>query len=222
MKFIPKDIQSISQEGMRLYNISDGVYYPSITTVLSGTVPEEKKKSLQAWRDSVGHAEADRISLEATTNGTAVHEIIEKYLNGDKAAADDGVYSKAQISAFNAIKVKLSEINEVWAQEAALYSHELGVAGRCDCVGLYKGNPAIIDFKTSSKFKKAKDIEDYFLQLTAYGIMFDEMYGTSICHGVILMVSAGSFPQEFRINLKDFEHKLKDRVSQFYASLLNQ
>lgn len=221
MKFLLQDIPSVSQDGMRLYNVSDGVYYPSITTILSATVPEEKKKSLEEWRNSIGHAEADRIGLEATTNGTAVHEIIEKFLNGDSTAADSSLYTKDQISAFNAIKVKLSGITEVWAQEAALYSHELGVAGRCDCVGIYKGKPAIIDFKTSSKFKKAKDIEDYFLQLTAYGIMFDEMYGTNIEHGVILMVTDKSFPQEFNINLNDFTQKLKNRVSKFYSSLLD-
>lgn len=222
MKFVLQDIQSISQDGMRLYNVSDGIYYPSITTILSATVPEEKKKSLEAWRNSIGHAEADRIGLEATTNGTAVHEIIEKFLNGDAAAADSSLYTKDQISAFNAIKVKLTGITEVWAQEAALYSHELGVAGRCDCVGVYKGKPAIVDFKTSSKFKKAKDIEDYFLQLTAYGIMFDEMYGTHIEHGVILMVTDKSFPQEFNVSLNDFRQKLQNRISQFYSSLLDQ
>jgi genome maintenance exonuclease 1 len=222
MKYILRDISTISAHGMRLYNVSDGVYYPSITTVLGSTVPEEKKKSLESWRDSIGHAEADRIGLEAATNGTEVHEIIEKYLNGDKSAADSGHYSRDQIMSFNAIKAQLSYIDEVWAQEAALYSHELGVAGRCDCIGIHRGMPAIIDFKTSSKLKKSKDIQDYYLQLTAYGIMFNEMYGTDISRGVIIMVSAKSFPQEFRINLKDFEQQLKGRVSQFYATFLNQ
>lgn len=222
MKFAVKDLQSQSYEGMRVYTVSDGVHYPSITTVLGATIPEDKRASLEGWRKSVGDTEADRISLEATTFGTAVHEVVEKYLNTGIPPVEQDGYSRDHIAAFNVLKPKLKSITEVWVQEAALFSHRLAVAGRCDCIGIYKGVPTIIDFKTSSRLKQAHQIQDYFLQLAAYAVMFNEMHSTDISRGTILMVSDRAFPQEFNVDLRDYTGALELRVHQFYERFLTQ
>ena len=60
----------------RRYLTTEGKAYPSVTTVLS-ILGEE---SIAAWRAKVGEEKANEISLKATTRGTAVHGIIEKYL----------------------------------------------------------------------------------------------------------------------------------------------
>ena len=63
----------------RRYLTTNGEAYPSVTTVLS-ILSEE---SIAKWRKRVGEAEANKISSRAATRGTAVHDIIEKYLNND-------------------------------------------------------------------------------------------------------------------------------------------
>lgn len=198
---------------MRLYVVGEN-YYPSITTVLGKSVSQEKVESLNRWRDSIGHAEADRITLEAAESGTAVHAIIEKFLKKEQINKSD--YDEKSMKGFLALKVPLSKVSDVWGQEVALFSETLGIAGRCDCVGVYENKPCIIDFKTSRRIKHEDDINDYFLQLTAYSIMHNEMFGTKIVDGVILMSSGFGFPQMFKKNLLQYYDSLKNRVYHFY------
>lgn len=205
-------------EGMRFYVTPTGNYYPSITTVLGTTETEEKKSSLKRWQNSLGIDEATKQTQEAAERGTNVHLMAERYLK--KEPIDQGEnFSNEHVSSFNALKLKLNKVEEIWGQEVALYSDCLKVAGRTDLIGVYKGKPSIIDFKTSTKIKGNADIEAYKLQLTAYAIMFTEMFKTPISHGVILMTSAGGFPQEFKVDLNSFVEKLADRVDEFYVTL---
>jgi len=125
------------------------------------------------------------------------------------------------IAAFNALRLKLDKIEEVWGQEVALYSSTIEVAGRCDLIGKYKGRSVIVDFKTASRVKGKKDIEDYNLQLAFYAIAHNEMFGTDIQHGVILMVSDLGFPQEFNVNLLDHYEELGKRVDSFWSKAIN-
>jgi CRISPR/Cas system-associated exonuclease Cas4 (RecB family) len=204
---------------MRFYETPNKTYYPSITTVLGATIPEEKRQILKNWENSVGVDKARQITQEAADSGTAVHLLIERYLKREPLVQHEGEFSDEQINSFNALKLKLNKIEEVWGQEIPLYSNVLEVAGRCDCVGQYKGLPSIIDFKTSRRIKSDKDIEDYKLQLCAYSIMHNELYDTDIRTGVILMVSQTGFPQEFKVNLEDYIEPLVERVQQFYKNL---
>ena len=63
----------------RIYKDPDGKEYPSVTTVLK-ILSEEK---IQAWRARVGEEEANRVSRIASTRGTTVHNMIEKYIAND-------------------------------------------------------------------------------------------------------------------------------------------
>lgn len=218
MKFDYPNMTTETVSGMRVYLTPEGNAYPSITTILGKTQPEEKTKALANWANAIGQVNAKKVTQAAADRGTAVHLMIERHLQGQPPFSP-GEFDQAYVNSFNALKLKLKNIKEIWCQEAALYSDILGIAGRVDCIGVYKGNPAIIDFKTSTRLKSQKDIEDYRFQLTAYAIMHNEMFGTDINQGVILMTSDAGFPQEFTVDLLDYVGPLYDRVQDFYSNL---
>ena len=219
MKFNYPDLTTQNRDGKRWYSVPQGLY-PSITSVLGATEPPEKVASLQNWKNSLGHAKADEVSRAALSRGTNVHLLAERYLKKEQVDADIGgcPVSQADLAAFNALKLKLNKIDEVWGQEVALYSETIEVAGRCDLVGTYNGVPCIVDFKTSSRVKQRKDIEAYELQLAFYGIAHNEMFGTNIDTGIILMVAETGFPMEFTVEFTpSLELKLLERVNAFYS-----
>lgn len=219
MKFEYRDLEAHSVKGMRFYETPYKKYYPSITTILGSTQPEEKQKALKNWQNSLGISKAQQVAKQAADKGTAVHLLIERYLKKEELIHKDEKFEPEQINLFNALKLKLNKIDEIWGQEVALYSDLLEVAGRCDCIGVYKGTPSIIDFKTSGRIKSDKDILDYKLQLCAYAIMHNEMHDTNIKHGVILMTSQTGFPQEFNVDLDDYAEELVSRINLFYDQL---
>lgn len=212
------DLTATSFKGMRLYQTPEGNFYPSITTVLGGTMPEEKKQALKKWQTSLGMDAAQKKTQEAADHGTAVHLLVERHLKKEPLQQPGEKIKHEDMNAFNALKLKLNKINEIWGQEVALYSNLLGIAGRTDLIGVYKGVPSIIDFKTSGRIKSEKDIEDYKLQLTAYAVMHNEIFGTDINTGVILMTSSGGFPQEFIVDLTQYALPLAERVEEFYTN----
>lgn len=222
MKFPYPDLQTVSHAGRRWYDTPVG-FYPSITTVLGYTEPEEKKESLRKWQEALGPMKSAQVSKAATDRGTNVHLLCERFLKGEAVDAPIGgrPVPYADMQSFNALKLKLNKIEEVWGQEVALYSQELELAGRCDLIGVYKGRPVIIDFKTSSRIKSTKDIDGYKLQLAFYAQAHNEMYGTSIDEGVILMVSEAGFPQEFRVVLAEQMPELKLRATRFWHDAVN-
>ena len=219
MKFNYPTLEAVSFNGMRFYETPELKYYASITTVLGNTMSEEKKQSLKNWQTSLGAAEAQKRSQHAADRGTAVHTLIERYLKKEELIQKNESFTQEQINMFNALKLKLNKIDEIWCQEEALYSDLLEIAGRVDCVGVYKGKECIIDYKTSSRIKSDKQIEDYRLQLCAYSIMHNEMFGTNITDGVILMSSDSGFPQEFRVKLEDYVEPLVSKIEQFYIKI---
>lgn len=222
MKFDYQNIETESYQGQRWYQTTSGPY-PSITTILGNTVPEEKKKSLQDWRNSLGHKVADEYTKSRADHGTMVHLLAERYLKGEQI--DLPVNGKKipfeDLNAFRGFKLKLDKINEVWGQEVPLFSDFFKVAGRCDLIGKYKDEPAIIDFKTSGRIKTDKEILDYRLQLAFYGAAHNEMFDTNIKTGIILMVVKTGFPMEFKVNLEDFYELLAERCDLFWSNSIN-
>ena len=85
------------------------------------------------------------------------------------------------------MKHELDKIDNIVAQEVPLYSDGLGVAGRVDCIAEYDGKVSIIDFKSSRKKKQKSWIKKYFLQATAYALMYEEMTGDKVDQVVILI-----------------------------------
>lgn len=215
------EILTETYDDKRWYHTPAGAY-PSITTVLGHTAPQSSRDALEKWRNSFGHEAADAFTKARADHGTMVHLMAERYLGGDDPFAPVGgqEISKFDQGAFRGLKFKLDNITQVWGQEVALYSTELEVAGRCDLIGVYKNVPVIVDFKTSSRIKGDADIADYKLQLCFYANAHNEMFGTSIAEGIILMIANG-IPMEFKIDLHEQQTHLKERVNLFWKNMIN-
>ena len=165
------DLDSTYADGGRYYKTPNGMWYPSVTTVLSST----KDESIANWRAKVGEQEANKISRQATQRGTYLHSMCEDYLNNV-----DG-YRRGRmpttLSLFNSIRPIIDEnVDVVYGIEMALFSHRLKTAGRTDVFCRFQGMNTILDFKTSTREKKEEWIQNYFIQTTTYAIMAEEMY----------------------------------------------
>lgn len=223
MKFPYEDYQTTNEIGMRWYHTPAGAF-PSITTVLGVSEPPEKKQALLNWQNSLGPVKAAQKSKEATDHGTMVHLLAERFLKGEDpyAPVDGQPIPQKDVMGFNALKLKLKQINEVWGQEQSIYSPTLEVAGRFDCIGEYKKIPSVIDFKTASRIKNREDIHSYELQLCFYACAHNELFGTDIRQGVVLMSSAGGMPQEFIVDIEQHIPALVERIQTFWAKVLPQ
>ena len=195
---------------------------PSVTTILSATMPEDKKKALDTWKQRIGDVEAHKIKNDAANRGTAMHSIIEKYLEGqgylDLTDVGKNAHSMAQTVFEKGMKDKISEY---YATEATLFYPDL-YAGATDMVAIHNGQDSIIDFKQTNKPKRREWIEDYCLQLSAYAMAHNTVHGTSIQKGVIMMVTPDSYYQEFIIEgeeLKKYMHEFLSRVDQYYNQI---
>lgn len=221
MKFPYEDYSTETVLGLRWYLTPIGAL-PSITTILGVSEPAAKKASLENWRTSLGAAKADQVSKTATELGTMVHLLSERFLKGEDVSApvNGKPIPGPAMASFNALKLKLKQIGEVWGQEQSIYSPSLEVAGRFDCIGLYQNVESVIDFKTAGRLKTRKDIEDYELQLAFYAKAHNELFGTDIKQGVILMSSAGGMPQEFKVDVVAKLNELKPRILTFWEKTL--
>jgi hypothetical protein len=202
-------VAETTEEG-RVYKTPEGLGLPSITTVLSIL----SRAGIAAWRKRVGEEEANRISHRASTRGTAVHEIIEKYIDNKEDFCDG--YTPDIVQSFLDLQPILDDhIGKVYAQEAPLYSTHLGVAGRVDCVAEFAGKLSIIDFKTSRKKKYRSNITNYFMQESAYAIMWEERTGMPITQLVTIIAVDDNPPQVFIEHRDDWVRPLKETIAQY-------
>ena len=177
-----------SVEGKRLYATPDGGKLPSVTTILDKTKPAEKVAALQAWRRAVGEKKAQEITTEAANRGTRMHKYLEDYVrDGTLREPGTNPYSvQSHKMAKHVIEHGLVNVNEVWGVEVPLYYPGL-YAGTTDGCGMHQNEAAILDYKQTNKPKKREWIDDYFVQLCAYAEAHNELHGTRIRKGVILM-----------------------------------
>ena len=201
------EIHTETINGKRFYVTPEGKKYPSITTVLSG----RSKEGINRWRKSVGDDVANQIMRTAAKRGTAVHQLVEDYLNNEELSNQDVL----PLALFSILKPELDDINNIALQEGGLYSDKWGIAGRVDCIAEYKGKLSVIDFKTSTKEKKEEWVENYFIQGSAYCEMYEERYGASINQVVILIVTEDGAVQSFIKNKKDYLPLLKPAIEEF-------
>ena len=208
-------------DGKRHYEINGNEKLPSVTTILKATEPDEKRESLQAWRDRVGEEEATRIVDSAGARGTAMHKILEKYIIEEGYLDLTNVGKEAHIMAMQVIQNGLSNVTEFYGSECTLYYPGL-YAGQTDLIATHKGDMAVIDFKQTNKPKKREWIEDYCLQLAAYGMAHDFIYKTAITKAVIMMCSKDNFYQEFVIadeEYRKYKHQWLERVNKYYEQI---
>ena len=187
-RFQYKNCKQINLAGKRVYVTPDGDEVPSVTTILGKT---KDMTALNEWRKRVGEDKARQITTEAAGVGTAMHANLERFLAGiERMPGSNPVHVKANAMADTIIHHGLSKVNEVWAMEQSLYFPGL-YSGTTDLVGVYDGEPAVMDHKQTNKPKKAEWVEDYKLQLTAYILAHNEVYKTDIRRGVVFMCSRG-------------------------------
>ena len=208
-------------DGVRFYiDPVHKIKLPSITTVLSRTGDHS---GIEAWANYIGKKKADIIRDEAAGIGSILHEHLENYLlNIPRPDGDNLVYRIAKKLSDSMIQNGLLKITEVYGIEAPLYLDNL-CAGTSDLIASYDGEISILDFKNSRKIKKEEHLQDYFAQLAAYALCHDQMFGTSINQGVILMVNRDAEFKEFIVQGDEFEsHKIKflERLDHFHQYIM--
>lgn len=219
-KYQYKPLQRDESTGKRLYATPDGNKVPSVTTILDKTKPAEAREALANWKKAVGEKKAQEITTEAAGRGTRMHKFLEDYIKGEelKESVTNPFAKQSLDMAKLVISKGFPKIKEVWGSEVPLYFPEL-YAGTTDCVGVHDDDESILDFKQTNKPKKREWIGDYFLQLTAYALAHNEVHGTNIRKGVILMCSKDYEYQEFILEPKDFDYWTEEwckRVEQYY------
>ena len=209
---IDYDLETETINGKRFYKTPEGLLYPSVTTITG----QHGKDKILEWRRRVGEEEANRISTKASNRGTKVHKICENYLNNeeDYARTNPAHIHKTMpdtIAMFKSLQPLLDEhVNNIHALEIPLYSHHLKVAGRVDCIAEYDGKLSIIDFKTSGRLKEESWIKGYFMQCSAYAVMYEERTGIPVSQIVIMIAVDSEHPQVFIKKRNDY---IKDFIS---------
>ena len=204
------ELEKKEQNGIRLYNLPNGDWVPSITSVTSFY----NRQIFVKWRERVGIEEANRITKRATARGTDFHQVCQDYLENKELNWND--YQPLTKFMFHHAKPYLDKINNIHAIERTLYSQYFGLAGRVDCIAEYEGELAVIDFKTSDKIKPEAWIENYFVQEMFYASAYYEMTGNSIKKLITLMVTPGGEVEVFdKRNKGDYIKLLVRYIKEF-------
>jgi genome maintenance exonuclease 1 len=200
----------------RVYQTPDGEKLPSVTTILGAT---KDMTALNEWRKRIGEDKAAQITREAAGVGTAMHANLERFIIGEqRQPGNNPVHVQANAMADVIIENGLSRLSEVWALEQSLYFPGL-YSGTTDGIGVFDGEPAVFDHKQTNKPKKEEWVEDYYLQLTAYILAHNEVYGTDIRRGVVFMCSRDLQYQQFNLLPQDFnkyQDMWLDKVQEYY------
>lgn len=201
-KFKYEKLERIDGEDGRRYKGENTIALPSVTTILDGT---KDKTFLKEWEERVGKEEADRIRNDAATVGTHMHSVVERLLlNRSLDPPRTWLQVKGYRMGYALIEYFFPNVYEVWGSEVPLYYPDR-YAGTTDCVAVYRGQPSILDFKQANRMKKREWIDDYFIQLAAYAAAHNKVHGTTIDHGVILMVAQNGEVQEFVTCGREFQ-----------------
>ena len=203
---LPK-LKRKNENGHRVYYDEEKNRYHSVTTVV-GSIDQ---KGLDEWRERVGKDVADYVAIRSGVTGTKLHKIVESHLANEKPE-EENIFARAH---FTNIEPLLANIDQINGLETKLCSKDLGLAGTVDCIAQYKGVDSIIDFKTSSKKKKEDWIKKYFLQTTAYSLMWEELTGIKITQIVILISGEDGSREEYIRNRDDYVEELKEVIAKY-------
>jgi hypothetical protein len=198
----------IKSSGKHIYLTPENNTYASITTKLAAT---RNNSGIQFWKHRVGESVAKHILENAVSTGTKTHILIEDYLN-NQISFQKELLPNAHL---RNMQPKLDQVNNIQFTEVALYSDILKTAGTCDCVGDYDGVLSILDWKTSRKKKQKAWIQDYFLQTTAYSIMYREMTGIEVKQGVVLITAEDGSLDENVFDIADYVDELDKRLKAY-------
>ena len=199
-------IEMATRDGKHYYGDK---LYPSVTTILSDT---GDKHSLEKWRRDVGEDVADYISDTASTVGTEMHRLNERYLND----MEIGTNNLLSLAHHRNMVPYLDKIAVIYGTETRLCSDKYRFGGTCDCIGVYDDKVSVIDFKANNKTKRIEWIQDYLLQLAGYAILWTEMTGIKITQGVSLISSAQNTMNEHIIYTDAYREGFLMRLRQYH------
>ena len=199
--------KGMNQNGFRFYQI-DGKNYPSITSILS----IQKKEGLEKWRKNVGEEAAKWEMARAARRGKATHTLVEQFLKGQPQTINDVLPN----GMFRLLKPYLEQIDNIHCLEKIMFSHKLTLAGQVDCIAEYNGKLSVIDFKTANKERIDSWNTNYYLQCTAYAIMYEELFGKPIEQIVVLQAGEDGSCHSFVKQKKDYLSQLEKDIKSFY------
>ena len=203
------------EHGSRIYDFN-GMRMPSVTTILSKT---KDQSFLTAWKNKVGHENAERIKNHSASRGSAMHKFLEKHVDGIGYDDLTTLGREAKLMAQKIIEDGLSNVSEYYGSEVMLYYPDL-YAGSTDLVCMHDGMETIVDFKQANRPKKEEWIEDYYLQIAAYAMAHDYVHGSNIQQGVIMVCTPDLYYQEFKCEgekMRHYRHEFLKRLSQFHG-----
>jgi genome maintenance exonuclease 1 len=206
--------------GKRVYEISN-YRLPSVTTILGAT---KDQKFLKDWKAKVGEQEAERIKNVSSSRGTSMHKFLESFVTG--VGYDDltELGQAAKPMAEKIMEVGLAPVDEYYGSEVTLHYPGL-YAGQTDLVCLHNDLETIVDFKQANRPKKKEWIEDYYLQIAAYAMAHDYVYGSEIRQGVIMVCTPDLYYQEFKITdheLRTWKHKFLKRLDMYHELIYDE
>ena len=203
------------EHGSRIYDFN-GMRMPSVTTILSKT---KDQSFLTAWKNKVGHENAERIKNVSASRGTAMHKFLEKHVDGIGYDDLTTLGREAKAMAQKIIEDGLSKVSEYYGSEVMLYYPDL-YAGSTDLVCMHDGMETIVDFKQSNRPKREEWIEDYYMQIAAYAMAHDSVHGSNIQQGVIMVCTPDLYYQEFKCEgekMRHYRHEFLKRLSQYHG-----
>ena len=205
---VPKIVNS---GGMRQYSTGDELF-PSITSVLSRMMDSE---GIDAWRERVGEDVANHICQSAINRGNKFHRICEAYLNNDCICKFEN--HLLEYGMFEHAQPALDRISDIVGIEMPMISRELGIGGTADIIAKFDGVLSIIDLKSSTSPKRESWCKKFFLQETAYSLMFEEITSKPIEQLVTIIASENGTVQVMIQNRDDFTQELKGIISQYQS-----
>ena len=208
-----ENIESVETPEGRRYRTPDGIF-PSVTTVTGW----KKRAFFAKWR-----RDNPEESKRVLSRGTKLHSLIETYLRNDltpavlaeSAGAVTSPNGVGEVELFSSMQEDIDRIGKIFAIEVPLWSQKVGLAGRTDCIAEFDGVPSVVDFKSSNYPKSEDAIHDYFMQATAYALMWQDRTGRALQNIAILIGVEEGGSQVFTADPRDYVEDLVDAIRQY-------
>ena len=201
-------------EGKRTYDVG-GTKLPSVTTILSRT---KDQGFIRRWKAKVGEAQAEAIKNLSSKRGTSMHKFIEAFILGKGYEDLTSLGQQAKTMAEKVIEKGLTPIDEYYGSEVTLYYPGL-YAGTTDLICKHNDMDTIVDFKQSNSPKRKEWVDDYYMQIAAYAMAHDQIYGSNIEQGIIMVCTPDLYLQEFSFQdeeLRQWKHKFLKRLDEYH------
>ena len=203
-----------TEHGSRTYDVA-GMKLPSVTTVLAKT---KDQTYIRKWKERIGEEKAEYIKNYSSKRGTAMHKFLEKHIQGTGYDDVTDIGKEAKPMANKVIEMGLPPISQYYGTEVTVHYPGL-YAGSTDLVCMHNHMETIADFKQSNRPKREEWVDDYYMQIAAYAMAHDYVYGSRIKQGVIMICTPDLYYQEFKFQdneLKSWKHKFLKRLDMYY------